>query len=145
MSLSITSTNVVSNTRAARARGVAAAVGAAIAAYFIIEAIGLDLVTPVMSQGASYDVGPGSVTFVSLFAGLAAWAALALAEKVTRHPRRVWTILAMVGLIASMGGPFGGTDLAMSGRVGLATLHLVVAAVLISTIGRTARGRKAEG
>lgn len=113
---------------------------AAIATFLIIEVLGLNLMTPVMGDGGKqFDVGGGNVAFVSALAGIAGWLTLAAAEKATANARKTWTILASVALGLSFAGPFGGSGLAIEGRLGLALLHVVVASVLITGFRRTAR------
>ena len=81
-------------------------------------------------------VGPGAVAAAGLLAGLAAWALLALLERVLARPGRAWTVIAVVVLAVSLAGPLGAAGAA--GAAVLAGLHLVVAAVLVPGLGRTA-------
>lgn len=68
----------------------------------------------------------------------AAWGLLALLERFTTRARAVWTaIAAAVLLLSLLVGPTGGVTTAA--KVGLATLHLVVGAVVIAGMRRSAR------
>ncbi|MFC0861320.1 DUF6069 family protein [Sphaerimonospora cavernae] len=90
--------------------------------------------------GAVQPVGPGAVAGASLFAGLAAWALLASLERVMKRPGRTWTVIAVVVLLLSLTGPLG-SAVGTASTVALSGIHLIVAAVLIPGMGRTARGR----
>jgi Family of unknown function (DUF6069) len=48
--------------------------------------------------GGTQSVGPVSVVAVSLLAGLAGWALLAVLERFASRPDRIWTIVALVVL-----------------------------------------------
>ena len=51
---------------------------------------------------------------------------------------RGWTVLAAAGFVLSLGGPMSGAGIETSGRVLLLALHVIVAAVLIPLLYRTA-------
>jgi hypothetical protein len=78
------------------------------------------------------------VTVTSGVASLAAWGLLALLERLTAHPRTLWTAIAVLALLISLGGPLSGTGITSANRVALALMHLSVAAVLIPLLPRTA-------
>jgi hypothetical protein len=93
--------------------------------------------------GGVRPVGPAAVATVSLLAGLAGWAFLAVLERFNTRSRRptwslrVWTVTAVAVLVVSLAGPLGsGVDGASAAT--LAGMHLVVAAVLIAGL----RGRR---
>lgn len=122
-----------------RALTVAGATAAALALWALaVPVAGIDLT--VQLSGATQQVGPGAVAAASLAAGLAAWALLILLERTLKQPARAWTIIAVAALILSLTGP-------LSSAVGTATtltltgMHLIVAAVLIPGLRRTARVR----
>ncbi|WP_214318704.1 DUF6069 family protein [Nonomuraea sediminis] len=122
-----------------RALTVAGAAAAALALWALaVPVAGIDLT--VQLSGATQQVGPGAVAAASLAAGLAAWALLILLERTLKRAARAWTIIAVVALILSLSGP-------LTSAVGTATtltltaMHLIVAAVLIPGLGRTARTR----
>lgn len=133
-------TGAGAGTRMRRLMTVAAAVGAAAAGWAMIEGVGgVDLHAPAFdTTTATQDIGLGSVAFASLIASLAAWGLLAVLEKYSSRPRRIWTILMGAGLVISLGGPMSGTGIDSTNRGLLALLHLIVAAVLIPLLYRTA-------
>jgi hypothetical protein len=123
--------------RGRRGLVVTAAVAAAIALWLLADPLaGIDLA--VQSGGTAQRVGFGAVIFASLFAGLAAWALLAVLERFLARPRRTWTLVATVVLALSLAGPLTGAADATSG-IALVALHLVVGAVLIVGLRRSAR------
>jgi hypothetical protein len=71
-------------------------------------------------------------------AALAAWALLALLERLTARARTIWTIVAVVVLVASLGTPLLGSGVTAANRAVLELLHLAVGAVLIPALRRTA-------
>jgi hypothetical protein len=99
---------------------------------------GIDLRSPANGSEASWDVNPAVVVATSGVASLAAWGLLALLERLTAHPRTVWTAIAVLALLISLGGPLSGTGVTGANRVALALMHLAVAAVLIPLLRRTA-------
>lgn len=124
--------------RVRRALAVTGAMTAALALWTVVGPVA-GLGPEVRMEGEVRPVGAGSVIAASLLAGLAGWALLAVLERLTRRPGRIWTPIALVVLVLSLLGPAGPaagtTDLTV-----LLGLHLVVAAVLIPGLGRTARG-----
>ena len=138
-----TTTGTASRRRSRRLRAVAAGVLAAVVGWVIIEGVaGVDLRAPAFDgTTATQDIGLGAVIFTSLIASLAAWGLLAALERYSSRPRRDWTILAVAGLVLSLGGPLSGTGIDATERGLLALLHLIVAAVLIPLLYRTATAR----
>jgi hypothetical protein len=128
-------------TRSRRLIAVASAVVAAVAGWVSIEGIGgVDLHAPAFdATTATPDIGLGAVVFASLVASLAAWALLAVLERYSSRPRRIWTILVVAGLVVSLGGPMSGGGIDTANRALLALLHVIVAAVLIPLLYRIAR------
>ncbi|MFG1928129.1 DUF6069 family protein [Cryptosporangium sp. NPDC048952] len=119
-----------------RSLAVAGATAAAVAGWVVIGPIaGADLVV-VGNNGRTLTVGVGAVIFLSVLAGLAAWALLALLERVTTRARVIWLAAAAVVLLLSF-APLTGSDATTETRVGLAALHVVVAAVLIPVMWRS--------
>jgi hypothetical protein len=85
--------------------GVAGAALAALAVWAIADPVaGVDL-TVRQGPDAIREVGPAAVMLVSVLAGLAAWAALAVLERISSSARRDWTILTVVVLALSLTGP----------------------------------------
>jgi hypothetical protein len=123
-------------TRVRRLIVVAGASAAALAIWAVADPLaGVDLT--VRLSGAEQHVGAGAVVAASLVAGLAAWASLALLERLAERARRIWTVIAVVVLALSLTGPLGAVGAAST--VALACMHLAVAAVLI--LGLTVRRR----
>lgn len=129
------------NQRRQRLAAVTAAVGAAVLTWIVIDVLaGVDLRAPVFDGFASgQDITFGAVVLVSGLASLGSWGLLALLERWTSRPRRIWTAVAILGFLISLGGPLSGTGISPENRWLLALLHLVVAAVLIPLMYRTAR------
>ena len=121
----------------------AGAVGAALGGWLVAgPLLGIDLaVQPAGggAQGVTRTVGVGAVVAASLTAALLGWALLELLERWTTRARTVWTAVAAVVLLLSLAGPLTGA-LSTSVAVALAAVHLVVGAVLIVGLRRTATG-----
>jgi hypothetical protein len=122
------------------ARPVAVALGvlAALAVWGISELVfGVDVRQPAFGTGMPQDLTAGPVVVASVVAGLAAWLALALLERLTRHARAVWVALATLVLVVSLGAPLSGRGIDGGSRLVLALLHLTVGALLIVLLART--------
>jgi hypothetical protein len=87
---------------------------------------------------------PLAVAVGSGAAALAAWALLALLERLTNRARTLWTVAAVVVLVASLAGPLSGSGITATNRTVLVLLHLTVGAVLILTLRRTAPSRAGQ-
>jgi hypothetical protein len=126
--------------RRRRLLAVMAAVTAATLGWGLIEGgAGVDLRAPAFDGSTvGQDIELGAVIFTSVVASLAAWGLLALLERNVSLPRRIWTIAALAGLALSLAGPMSGTGISSGDRGLLALLHLIVAAVLIPLLYRTA-------
>ncbi len=116
------------STTARRAGTVVGAAVAALAVWVLTGPVaGIDLA---VSLGNTVrPVGPVDVAGTALLAGLAGWGLLALLERTSARPGRVWTVTATLVLAVSLTGPLAGTDL--SSTLTLAAMHLVTGAVLI--------------
>ncbi|WP_141575503.1 DUF6069 family protein [Actinomadura sp. WMMA1423] len=122
---------------ARRALTVAGAAAAALALWVAAGPVaGLDLSAE--TGGEVRRIGAGTVVAATLIAGLAAWGLLAALERTTSRPGRVWTAVAATALVLSMLGPLAGAADGASMAV-LAAMHLVVAAILIPGLARSAR------
>ncbi|PRX98926.1 DUF6069 family protein [Allonocardiopsis opalescens] len=128
------------STTACRAYAVAGATAAGLAVWVLaVPVAGTDL--SVHTGAELTHVGPIAVAGAGLVAGAAAWALLAVLERLVRRPRPVWTAIAIAVLALSLlAGPLGATSSAAMGT--LISMHLAVAAVLIWKLGRTARSRR---
>ncbi len=127
--------------RRQRLTAVAAAAGAAMMTWILIEPLaGFDLRAPVFDGSAkSIDIGPGLVIINSAVPTLVGWGLLAMLERWTSRPRSIWTTVAMAGLMISLAGPMLGEGVSLTNRWFLELLHMVVAAVYIPLMRRTAR------
>lgn len=88
-----------------------------------------------------------SIWLVAAAAGLASLAGvgvLALIERFTRRPARVWLVVSTAVLILSLGGPLSGEGISTANRLALVFMHLAAAAVLIPLLYRSARLRQEE-
>lgn len=121
--------------KVARAVAVAGAAAAALAVWAIaVPLLGVELqVVPGSDQPGA--VGAAHVAISALLAGLAGWGSLALLERVTARARRIWTVLGIVVLAASLAGPQAGVSTAAT--VTLAAMHLAVGGVLIPALVHT--------
>ena len=113
----------------ARRRGMVvlgAVLGATISWLFARLVGDVDVSAPGMPTS---DVGQiVAVIISSAVAGLLAWALLELLERYTKRPWRNWTIIAAIAFVVSLLGPLSAeTD---GGRVQLAVMHAIVAAIL---------------
>jgi hypothetical protein len=121
------------------ARPIAVALGvlAALAVWGLSALVGVDVRQPAFGTGMPQDLTAGPVVVASVVAGLAAWLALALLERLTRHARAVWVALATLVLVVSLGAPLSGRGIDGGSRLVLALLHLTVGALLIVLLART--------
>ena len=97
---------------------------------------GVDLV--VRDGAGTTTVGPAAVVAVSLIAGAAGWALLALLERVTTRARTVWCAIAIAVLLVSFAGPLGAATTAQA-KGALAAMHAVVGVILIAGLARSSR------
>lgn len=131
--------------RRARLAGVAAAVLGAEATWAIARfVLGIRLQAP---AGNGYpepmDIGPLNVAVAVVVLSLVGWASLAGLERLTAHAHRVWLVIALVGLAASLSIPLRGAGVSASDRAVLVLMHVVVALVVIPVLYRTSL-RRAE-
>ncbi len=131
----------VDDRRRARIAAVGGAIVAALTVWFVAEVVfGLDLRRPAAGVGApAHDITAIHVVFAAAVGSLAAWAVLAVLERMTSRPRRAWTVIAAFTLLVSLGGPLSGSGITTSNRLVLVLMHLIVAAVVIAALARTAR------
>ena len=123
------------------ARPVAVVLGvlAALAVWGVSELVfGIDVRQPAFGPGVPQDLTAASVVVASVVAGLAAWLALAVLERLTRHARVAWVALATLVLVASLGAPLSGRGIDEQSRLVLTLLHLTVGGLLIVLLPRTA-------
>jgi hypothetical protein len=119
----------------ARALGVVGAVVAAVTVWAIaVPVLGIELAFRFGST-APQNVAFGVVVGFTLGASLAGWGILAALERRMSNAREIWTAVALVVLVASLGLPLAaGTTL--SSQITLAMMHLAAAGVLIPILRR---------
>lgn len=116
-----------------RAAVVAGAVAAAGAVWTLLDPIGgLDLA--VKSGDSVNHIEPASVFVTALLAALAGWGLLAWFERSLKRPHRTWVVTATGVFVISLVGPLGGVT--GGAQLGLALLHVTVAAVVIGFLPR---------
>jgi hypothetical protein len=122
--------------RIRRGLAVLMATGVAVAVWFVAAVLGgVDLT---VRRGAGTDtVTLAAVVGAAVLAGLAGWALLAVLERFTRRPRRIWTVVAVTVFALSMLGPIGSAEGPLTMFV-LGTLHAGVAAALVRSLRCTA-------
>ncbi len=118
-----------------RLLAVAGAIMAALGLWAIVElGFGFDVRSPGEAFGGASgtsDVGPLQVIVASGVGSLAGWALLALLERFSSRARAVWVAIALLALLASLGGPLSGTGITAANRAVLVCMHLLVAAIVI--------------
>lgn len=116
------------------------AVLAAVATWAVwTQALGVDLVADTGS--GPRDIGAAAVVLTSLVVAGAAAGLLRLMEARLTRGLRYWTVTAVAVWVLSLLGPLGATT--ASGVLGLASLHVVVGAVVV--LGLLRPGRPADG
>ena len=115
-----------------------AVVGVAVLAALVVWAILAPLagITLEAQQGTRIHVGAVSVLVASAAMALAGWGLLAILERRTVAARNIWTVVATIVCVTSMGSPLS-SGIGTGAKLGLASLHLVVGAVVILGLRRT--------
>lgn len=122
---------------------VLATMAAAALVWAIVEVgFGYDLRAPSMGGAPGMDIGSAAVLASSGVAGLAAWGSLAALERWSPRPHLVWTVLATLVFLISLGAPLSGEGIDPANRAALVGLHAVVAMGLIRGLATTARGAR---
>jgi drug/metabolite transporter (DMT)-like permease len=117
---------------------VVAVVGAALV-WAVTTLAGVDL--RVTSGADTRTVGLTSVLVVALLAGLGALVVALLIGR-SRRPRRMWPAVSVPILVVSLVGPLGAATAAAG--VALASMHVVVGAILISGMSGSLPARRVE-
>ncbi len=81
-------------------------------------------------------IGAVSVFFASAVMCFAGWGLLALLERRTINARKVWTVVAVIACLMSLGSPLA-NGIGLGAKLGLASLHLLVGAATIYGLHRT--------
>jgi len=112
------------------------ATAAAVAIWIVATMAGAEL---------TVSFGPGqpiqkitliNVVVTSLVASLAGWGLLALLRRFTANARAIWTAIAIIVALLSLGGPLSAVA-SLGTKVSLCAMHLAVATVLITFLRRT--------
>lgn len=130
------STAAGASPRRRRLLTVGAAVAAAVIIWSVAELAGMHVRQPTTGTGPAMALNLGFVIAVSAIASLAGWALLALLEHFTSRARAIWTAVAVVFLLLSLGGPFSGHGVSTGNRLLLGLIHVVVGAIVIIGLPR---------
>ena len=120
-----------------RGAAVLGATAAATAIWAVAATAGVDFTVRFGGQPVQ-KVTVVNVVVAALVGSLAGWGLLALLERFTARARALWTIVAMLFAVLSLGGPLS-TISSPGTKVSLAAMHLVVSAVMIVVLRRTTR------
>jgi len=115
------------------------ATAAAVAIWVVAIAAGADLTVSFGSGQPIQKVTVINVVVAALVGSLAGWGLLALLRRFTTNARAIWTVIAIVFALFSLGGPLS-TISSAGTKVSLVAMHLAVATVTIVGLRRT-RGR----
>ncbi|WP_427892550.1 DUF6069 family protein [Kribbella sp. GL6] len=88
-------------------------------------------------QGGIQHIGAAAVVISTIVVSLLGWALLALLERRTPRARTTWTVIATIVCLTSLGSPLT-NGIGLGAKLGLASLHLVVGAIVILGLRRTA-------
>lgn len=114
------------------------ATAAAVAIWVVATLAGAELTVSFSGQPVK-KITLVSVIVAALVGSLAGWGLLALLRRFTANARAIWTVIAIVLLMFSLGGPL--FAIASAGtKVALVAMHLAVGTVTIVGLRRT-RGR----
>ena len=126
--------------RRARGRAVLLGILASSAVWLVaVPLAGMELRSPTPNGSRGFDIGVVIVIGATALVSLAGWALLATLERVTRQAAAAWTAIAGVVLVGSLAGPLTGAGVGARNRAVLVAMHLVVGAVVIPLLSRTAR------
>ena len=115
------------------------ATAAAVAIWVVATLAGADLTVSFGAGQPIQKVTVVNVVVAALVGSLAGWGLLALLRRFTANARAIWTVIAIVFALLSLGGPL--SAIASAGtKVSLVAMHLAVATVTIVGLRRT-RGR----
>ena len=115
------------------------ATAAAVAIWIVATLAGAELTVSFGPGQPIQKVTVVHVVVAALVGSLAGWGLLALLRRFTTNARAIWTVIAIVFALFSLGGPL--SAIASTGtKVSLVAMHLAVATVTILGLRRT-RGR----
>ena len=87
-------------------------------------------------QGGTQHIGAPAVLAATIVVSFLGWALLAILERRTPRARNIWTVVATIVCITSLGSPLT-NGIGTGAKLGLASLHLIVGAVVILGLRRT--------
>jgi len=87
--------------------------------------------------GVLQHVGAPAIVISTALITFAAWGLLATLERFAKGARRAWTIVAVISCLLSLGSPLTG-GISTSAKLGLSSFHLLVGALVIFGLRRTA-------
>ena len=111
------------------------ATAAAVAIWVVATLAGAELTVNFAGQPVQ-KVTLVNVVVAALVGSLAGWGLLALLRRFTTNARAIWTVMAVVFLMLSLGGPLAATASAGT-KVALVAMHLAVGTVVILGLRRT--------
>ena len=115
------------------------ATAAAVAIWVVATLAGADLTVSFGPGQPIQKVTVVNVVVAALVGSLAGWGLLALLRRFAANARAIWTVIAIIFALLSLGGPL--STISSSGtKVALVAMHLAVATVTIVGLRRT-RGR----
>ena len=115
------------------------ATAAAVAIWIVAIAAGADLTVSFGAGQPIQKITVINVVVAALVGSLAGWGLLALLRRFTTNARAIWTVIAILFALLSLGGPLS-TISSTGTKVALVAMHLAVATVTIVGLRRT-RGR----
>lgn len=111
-----------------------AAVAALLDWVILVPIAGLTLTA---RQGGVQHIGAPAVVISTIVVTFAGWALLSILERRTPRARDIWTVVATIVCITSLGSPLT-NGIGTGAKLGLASLHLVVGVIVILGLRRTA-------
>ena len=112
------------------------ATAAAVAIWVVATIAGAELTVSFGSGQPIQKVTVVNVVVAALVGSLAGWGLLALLRRFTNNARAIWTVIAIVFALFSLGGPLTATA-SVGTKVALVAMHLAVATVTIVGLRRT--------
>src|ERR1700704_5750506 len=112
------------------------ATAAAVAIWIVAIAAGADLTVSFGVGQPIQKITVVNVVVAALGGALAGWGSLALLRRFTTNARAIWTVIAIIFALLSLGGPLS-TISSAGTKAWLVAMHLAVAAVTIVGPRRT--------
>ena len=112
------------------------ATAAAVAIWIVATLAGADLTVSFGAGQPIQKITVINVVVAALVGSLAGWGLLALLRRFTTNARAIWTVIAIVTALFSLGGPLS-TISSAGTKAWLVAMHLAVATVTIVGLRRT--------